>query len=120
DCCRMQWDGVDLGEGTLTYTQAKTGAKVTTPLHPDLLARLNKLAGTDKPEVFIMAEIASQRGSGRRGLSETFKKIMRKAGVDSQTVKGKGNQMFASVRSMPCAIASLPRWRIKTCRLNCG
>jgi integrase len=95
DCARMQWEGVDLGEGTLTYTQAKTGAKVSTPLHPDLLKALNKLAGTDKPEVFIMPAIATQRGSGRRGLSETFKKIMRQAGVDSQTVKGKGNQMFS-------------------------
>ena len=95
DCARMQWEGVDLGEGTLTFTETKTGAKVTAPLHPDLLARLNKLAGTDKPEVFIMPAIAAQRGSGRRGLSETFKKIMRKAGVDSQTVKGKGNQMFS-------------------------
>jgi len=95
DCCRMQWDGVDLAGETLTYQQAKTGAKVTTPLHPDLLARLNKLAGTDKPDVFIMPQLASQRTSGRRGLSETFKKIMRKAGVDSQTVKGAGNQMFS-------------------------
>jgi len=95
DCCRMQWEGVDLASETLTYQQAKTGAKVTTPLHPDLLAALNKLAGTDKPQVFIMPKLACQRGSGRRGLSETFKKIMRKAGVDSQTVKGKGNQMFS-------------------------
>jgi len=95
DCCRMQWDGVDLARETLTYQQAKTGAKVTLPLHPDLLAQLNKLAGTDKPEVFIMPTLAGQRGSGRRGLSETFKKIMRKVGVDSQTVKGKGNQMFS-------------------------
>ena len=95
DCCRMQWEDVDLAGETLTYTQAKTGAKVTTPLHPDLLVRLNKLAGTDKPAVFIMPQLASQRTSGRRGLSETFKKIMRKAGVDSQTVKGAGNQMFS-------------------------
>ncbi len=95
DCARMQWEGVDLAAGTLTYTQAKTGAKVTAPLHPDLLAALNKLAGTDKPEVFILPALAAQRGSGRRGLSETFKKIMRKAGVDAQTVKGKGNQMFS-------------------------
>ncbi len=95
DCCRMQWDGVDLAGETLTYQQAKTGAKVFTPLHPDLLARLNKLAGTDKPDVFILPQIAGQRTSGRRGLSETFKQIMRKAGVDSQTVKGKGNQMFS-------------------------
>ena len=57
DCCRMQWDGVDLAGETLTYTQAKTGAKVTAPLHPDLLARLNKLAGTDKPEVFILPQL---------------------------------------------------------------
>jgi len=95
DCCRMQWDGVDLAGETLTYQQAKTGAKVTLPLHPDLLARLNKLAGTDKPEVFIMPTLAGQRGSGRRGLSETFKKLMRQAGLDLQTVKGAGNQMFS-------------------------
>ncbi|MGA9777261.1 MAG: tyrosine-type recombinase/integrase [Limisphaerales bacterium] len=95
DCCRMQWEGVDLTEETLTYTQAKTGAKVTAPLHPDLLARLNKLAGTDKPEVFIMPHMANLRPGGRHGLSETFKKIMRKAGVDSQTVKGAGKQMFS-------------------------
>jgi integrase len=42
-----------------------------------------------------MPTLAGQQGSGRRGLSETFKKIMRKAGVDSQTVKGAGNQMFS-------------------------
>jgi len=95
DCCRMQWEGVDLTGETLTYTQAKTGAKVTAPLHPDLLAALNKRAGSDKPDVFIMPALASQRGSGRRGLSETFKKIVRKAGLDLQTVKGAGNQMIS-------------------------
>jgi integrase len=95
DCCRMQWEGVDLTGETLTYMQAKTGAKVTAPLHPDLLAQLNKLAGTDKPEIFILPQLANQRVNGRHGLSETFKRIMRQAGVDSQTVKGAGNQMFS-------------------------
>lgn len=95
DCCRMQWDGVDLAEGTLTFTQTKTGAKVTTPLHPDLLARLNKLAGTDKPEVFILPHMANLRPGGRHGLSEGFKRIMRNAGLDLQTVKGGGKRMFS-------------------------
>jgi integrase len=95
DCCRMQWDGLDLAGETLTYTQSKTGKKITVPLHPDLLARLNQRAGTDKPEVFILPQLAGQRVSGRRGLSETFKKIMRKAGLDLQTVKGAGKQMFS-------------------------
>jgi len=72
DCCRMQWEGVDLTEETLTYTQTKTGAKVTAPLHPDLLARLNKLAGTDKAEVFILPHMANLRPGGRHGLSEGF------------------------------------------------
>jgi integrase len=73
DCCRMQWEGVDLAGETLTYTQAKTGAKVTAPLHPDLMARLNKLAGTDKPEIFIL----------------------RQAGLDLQTVQGGGKRMIS-------------------------
>ena len=95
DCCRMQWEGVDLAGETLTYTQSKTGKKVTVPLHPDLLARLNKLAGTDKPEVFVMPKLAAQRVSGRRGLSETFKGIMRLAGVDTMTGRGAGKRMFS-------------------------
>src|ERR1039458_6119755 len=100
DCCRMQWEGVDLGEGTLTFTQTKTGAKVTAPLHPDLLARINKLAETDKPEIFILPGMANLRPGGRHGLSEGFKRIMRKAGLDLQTVKGCG-------RGLSC-----PAWRI--------
>ena len=52
DCCRMQWEGVDLAGETLTYTQSKTGKKVTVPLQPDLLARLNKLAGTQTRRKF--------------------------------------------------------------------
>ena len=95
DCTHMQWDGVDLAGETLTYTQAKTGKKVFLPLHPDLLAALNKLAGTDKPEIFISPQLASQRGGGSHGLSETFKKIMRQAGVDCQTVQGGGKRMIS-------------------------
>ena len=95
DCCRMQWADVDLAGETLTYTQAKTGAKVFTPLHPDLLAALNKLAGTDKPEVFILPHMAGLNHGGRDGLSQTFKRIMRQAGLDLQTVQGWGKRMIS-------------------------
>jgi hypothetical protein len=56
---------------------------VTLPLHPDLPARLNKMAGTARPEVFIMPQIAGARASGRRGLSETIKLITRDSGLDA-------------------------------------
>ena len=95
DCCRMQWEGVDLAAGTLTFTQTKTGAKVTAPLHPALLAELNTLAGSDKPQIFILPGMAALKSGGRHGLSEGFKRIMRKAGLDLQTVKGGGKRMFS-------------------------
>ena len=90
DCCRMMWADVDLSAGTVTYTQGKTGQKVALPLHPDLLAHLEKLAGTDKPEVFIMPHMADLKSGGRHGLSEGFKRIMRKAGLDAGKVKSAG------------------------------
>ena len=74
----------------LTYTQAKTGEKVTVPLHSDLAAHLETLAGTDTPEVFIMPHMAGLKTGGRHGLSEGFKRIMRNAGLDIGKVKSAG------------------------------
>lgn len=90
DCCRVAWEDVDLAGGSLSYTQSKTGKKVIVPLHPDLLAQLEALAGTDKAATFIMPGMANLRTGGRHGLSEGFKRIMRKAGLDLQTVQGAG------------------------------
>jgi integrase len=95
DCCRMQWTDVDLSAGAIIYKQSKTGQKVTVPVHADLLAHLNKLAGTDKPEVFIMPEMASVRTGGRDGLSQTFIRIMRKAGLDAGAVEKVGARQLS-------------------------
>ncbi len=90
DCCRTTWEGVSLTDGSLTYTQIKTGKKVLVPLHHDLQAHMETLAGTDKTELFVMPHMANLRPGGRHGLSEGFKRIMKKAGVDCQTVDGIG------------------------------
>jgi integrase len=89
DCCRMEWPAVDLAKGVLTYTQGKTGNAVAVPLHPELEAHLNALAASDKPEKFIMPGMADKGPGGRHGLSESFRGIMRKAGVDAQRVERK-------------------------------
>ena len=90
DCARMTWEAVNLTTGVLTYTQSKTGHKVTAGLHRYLLAHLETLSGTDNTDPFIMPGMAALRPGGRHGLSEGFKRIMRKAGIDTQTVKGAG------------------------------
>ncbi len=92
DCCRMAWEDVDLAGGALRYTSQKTGHKLTVPLHPELQAHLESIAGTDHPSPFIMPHKAGMKTSGRRGLSESFKRIAGRAGLDVQTVKGSGNR----------------------------
>ncbi len=90
DCCRAEWDGVNLSNGSFSFTQGKTGQKITVPLHPALLAHLESIAGTDSPTPFVMPHMANLKPGGRHGLSEGFKRIMRRAGIDCQSVKGAG------------------------------
>ncbi|MCP5525368.1 MAG: site-specific integrase [Verrucomicrobiales bacterium] len=95
DCTMMAWKGVDLMAGTLTFRQAKTGGELTLPLHPDLLAHLEALATSDKPQKFIMPRLAGLGTGGRHGLSEGFKRIMRRAGLDAQAVESKGKRQLS-------------------------
>jgi integrase len=91
----MEWKDVDLAQGTLTYVQRKTGKEVTVPLHAELQSQLEQLASTDKPEMFIMPGMADKGSGGRHGLSESFKRIVRKAGLSLQTVQGRGDRQIS-------------------------
>lgn len=122
DCCRMEWENVDLTVATLTFRQAKTGHKLALPLHPDLLTHLDGLAGTDKPDRYIMPHMAELKPGGRHGLSEGFKRIVRKSGLDLQTVQGGGmrkisRRTFHALRhSFTSALANagvIPELRMK-------
>jgi integrase len=92
DLARLEWSHVDLTAGTVTFMQAKTRKSITIPLHPDLHAHLEELATSDRPEQFIMPGMADKGPGGKHGLSEGFKRIVAKAGLDLQTVKGNGRR----------------------------
>ena len=93
DCTKMRWDGVDLTARTLTYkVQKKGGEEHISPLHPHLEAHLVSLASQDEPAEYVMPGMATKVTGGRHGLSEGFKRIMRRAGLDLQTVKGGGKR----------------------------
>ena len=96
DCTQMKWADVDLAAGTLTYAvKKKGGAEQQVPLHEQLEARLVSLAGQDEPIEFIMPGMAQKGQGGRHGLSEGFKRIMRRAGLDLQIVQGGGKRKLA-------------------------
>lgn len=91
DCCRMRRDQVKLEEGTLSYTQGKTGEMVTIPLHPELKARLETVvADLPAKAAFLMPEMAEMTPGGRNGLSQKFKRLMGRAKLDAQKVETVG------------------------------
>lgn len=89
ECTRIRWEDVDLLAGTMTFQQTKQGKPHTVPLHPDLVAHLELIAGGASPG-FLAPKLGGVKPSGRRGLSEQFKRICRDAGIDCQMVKGSG------------------------------
>jgi integrase len=88
DCAALEWKGVDLAAGTITTTMQKTGKEITIPMHPELLAHFESLAGTDAPEPLVMPALAHKRHGGRMGLSRSFLALLRTAGVAATDGKG--------------------------------
>jgi integrase len=93
DCARMKWANVNFRDHMLTYEQTKTGKVVRVPLVEDLYMHLNfKREFVDGD--LICPELAERGSGGKHGLSESFNRIVRRAGIDSQQIQGKGKQKF--------------------------
>jgi len=90
DCVKIEWDHVNLMDGTLKFLETKNKKWITVPLHTDLQEHLSKLATSDKPQKYVTPHMSSLGPGGRHGLSEGFKRIVTKAGLDLQTVQGTG------------------------------
>jgi integrase len=88
DCAQMKWENILPEKNRLVYEQKKTGKKVEVPLHLNLLEHLNFIS-TFGTTGFLCPKLASKVAGGQRGLSEGFKRIVVKAGLDPMTVKGK-------------------------------
>jgi len=94
DCVGLTWEQVDPHRKTILFRQQKTGKVVAAPVHADLLLHLGHISqfGTTG---FLCRTLGSMRQSGKHGLSEGFKRIVRRAGLDLMVVKGKGTRNFA-------------------------
>jgi integrase len=77
----------------LRFEVRKTGELLTVPIHPSLETHLLNLAG-DHPGP-VCPELAAVPVGGRSGLSKQFLAIMRKAGIDSQSVQTAGKRRLA-------------------------
>jgi integrase len=93
DCVLMKWENIQPEKNLLEYEQKKTGKLVPVPLHTNLIDHLTFISTFGKTG-FLCPKLAGKVTGGRRGLSEGFKRIVVKAGIDPMTVKGKGIRNF--------------------------
>lgn len=94
DCVTMTWENVDTDSGLLTYTQRKTGKRVVVPIQITLLRHLLTVAESHQTG-FLCPSLAAKTPGGKHGLSESFKRIVKRAEIDLQTVQGKGARKFS-------------------------
>jgi integrase len=93
DCVAMKWDNVLPERGVIVYTQQKTGKKVVVPMHFHVNQHLNYLS-TFGITGHLCPKLAAKGSGGKHGLSEGFKRIVIKAGIDPMVVEGKGKRKF--------------------------
>lgn len=92
DCVMMKWENVDEGNGLIVYEQRKTGGTVRIPMHFNLLKYFLQLPVAHAG--FLCPSIASKTSGGKHGLSESFIRIVKRAGLDPMVVPGKGYRKF--------------------------
>lgn len=93
DCLALTWDDVDTEGCRINFQQRKTGKRVSVPIQLTLLNHLVRLADSHTTG-YLCASLASKTPGGKHGLSESFKRIVKRAGVDLMTVPGKGKRNF--------------------------
>ena len=93
DCVQMKWENVLPEQGVIMYHQQKTGKKVIVPMHFHVIEHLNYLS-TFGTAGHLCPKLAGKGSGGNHGLSEGFKRIVVKAGIDPMIVQGKGTRKF--------------------------
>ncbi len=93
----MKWSSVNFQNNVIDYVESKRGKRVVMPMAAQLEDHLQKIASTDNISPFITPVLAEKQSGGKTGLSEAFKRIMGKAGIDPQTVQGQGKRKFSQL-----------------------
>ncbi len=94
DVARMRWDAIDLSDKTIRFVPQKTQRsqkEIVIPMHPELEAFLLEKAGHDNPNAPLFPTLVNKRTGGAHGLSEDFKRIMKKGGIRAEAARPKKN-----------------------------
>jgi integrase len=97
DLARLQWQSIDLVERSITFTQKKTGAKIKVPIHSEFLDYLLSRSVPDDGRKPLFPKLYHLRGSGKTGLSSSFRRLMDRAGIDGGIARQKTGEAGRNV-----------------------
>jgi integrase len=97
DLAKLTWSDIDLSRKTITFVQRKTGSSVQIPIHQDLYNYLLELPRSDDPEGPVFRKLFDKPGTGKSGLSMSFKRLMQRAGIDDGVARKKDGKLGRNV-----------------------
>jgi integrase len=86
DVCNLRWDRIDLVKKTISFRTGKTDQAITLAIHPELDDHLIACANSDDSKAFLFPTLA---GKPSPALSDAFKQIMEKAGIEAGVAREK-------------------------------
>jgi hypothetical protein len=120
DCCRTAWADVDLSEGTLAYTQSKTGKK--SPCRFTVICSRtwkNSQAQTSRTFSSCRAWRICNPADGT-DFPNNSRASCGKRGLIPARCRAAACGNFRAARFMRCGTHSQARWRTRALRRNCG
>ena len=100
DLANLRWENVELERHLIKFTAQKTRKSLTVPIHPELEEHLLSLPTSDESKAPLFPTLVGKSTGGATGLSMTFKKLMKQAGIRAGLAReGKGEGHSVSLRS---------------------
>jgi integrase len=116
DCVHMKWENIKPDKGVIEYEQQKTNKKVIVPMHFHVIEHL-KYISTFGTNGYLCPKLAGKGSGGKHGLSESFKRIVRKAGIDIRwSFAARASEISPSGRFIPCGIVLIRCWPMREYR----
>jgi integrase len=97
DLAKLTWSDIDLSRKTITFVQRKTGSSVQIPIHQDLYNYLLESPRSDGPKGPVFPKLFDKPGTGKSGLSMSFKRLMQRAGIDDGVARQKDGKLGRNV-----------------------
>jgi integrase len=105
DAVRLTWENINPERQSLILRPQKTKRGTNSkqeeyPMHPDVADYIEKIPiSTKNPKAPLFPTLSKMKLNGRTGMSETFRKLMHKAGIVTEGEKlerreGKGRRFF--------------------------